>query len=307
MSTQIAATITDRLTAPAARADGARAPADITRSPPALARLSIHTATTQVWSLEECCREYAAAGVSALTVWRQALAAIGAARAARLLRASGLRVTALCRGGFFAAADAEGRARAIADNRRAIDDAATIGAPLLVLVGGAVPGRPLSESRAMIADGISAVLPQARAAGVRLALEPLHPQYAADRSAINTLAQARTLCAAVNPPGTTDVGIAVDVYHVWWDDRLHEELVLAGAQGLIHAFHVCDWLPQQSDILNDRGLMGEGCIDISAIRAGVERAGFLGDIEVEIFSRRWWSSDQRDYLRRIIAAYLHHV
>ena len=270
-------------------------------------RLAIHTMTTKPWSLEESCREYAAAGVPAITVWRQALAPLGAQKAAQVLKDSGRRVTALCRGGFFPAVDAAGRQAALDDNRRALDEAATIGAPLVVLVCGAVPGMPLAEARKQIADGIAVVLPHARSVGVKLSIEPLHPQYAADRSAVSTMAQARRICEQVNAPGRSDVGIAVDVYHVWWDDALEHEITLAGKQNLIHAFHVCDWKAQQSDMLNDRGLMGEGCIDLRTIRGWVERAGFHGDIEVEIFSNRWWATDQRDYLQRIIAAYKEHV
>ena len=274
---------------------------------PSLARLSIHTITTKPWSLAECLAEYKAAGVPAITVWRQALEPLGLAKSAALIKASGLRVTALCRGGFFPATDAAGRQKAIDDNRKAIDEAAAIGAPLIVLVCGAVPGMPLTEARKQIADGIAAVLPYAREKGVKLSIEPLHPQYAADRSAVSTMAQARRICEQVNAPGRNDVGIAVDVYHVWWDDALEAEIGLAGAQGLIHAFHVCDWKVQQVDILNDRGLMGEGCIDIKGIRAWVEQAGYRGDIEVEVFSNKWWATDQKQFLTKIIVSYRQHV
>ncbi len=266
-------------------------------------RLCVHTMTTKPWSLAQAVAAYERAGVPAISVWRQHLDAPGMAA----LKASGLRVTSLCRGGFFPAVDAAGRQHAIDDNRAAIDQAAAIGAPHVVLVCGAVPGLPLAEARRHIADGIAAVLPHARAAGVRLAIEPLHPQYAADRSAVTTLAQARRLCEQLNPTGRTDVGIAVDVYHVWWDDALDDELERAGRLGLLHAFHVCDWKVQQDDVLNDRGLMGEGCIDIPAIRARIEAAGFSGDIEVEIFSARHWAGDQQAWLERIIAAYRDHV
>jgi sugar phosphate isomerase/epimerase len=278
-----------------------------------LSRLCIHSITTKPWNLEACCAAYAAAGVPAITVWRQALEPYGSEGAARILRSSGLRVTSLCRGGFFPALDAAGRQRAIDDNRRAIAEAHAIGAPHVVLVCGAVPGMALAEARDQIADGIAAVLPDARAAGVRLAIEPLHPQYAADRSAVNTMAQARRLCAALNGAapvtgvGSAWVGIAVDVYHVWWDDALREEIRLAAAAGLLHAFHVCDWKVRQSDPLNDRGLMGEGVIDNRDIRTWMDAAGFRGDIEVEVFSERWWATDQREWLARIIAAYRGHV
>lgn len=266
-------------------------------------RLCVHTMTTKPWSLSECVREYEAAGIPAITVWRQVLDAPGIAG----LKASSLRVTSLCRGGFFPAVDAAGRQRAFDDNRQAIDQAAEIGAPLVVLVCGAVAGMPLEEARKQIADGIAAVLPHARAAGVKLSIEPLHPQYAADRSAVNTMAQARRICAQVNDSRRADVGIAVDAYHVWWDDTLESELQLAGSKGWIHAFHVCDWKAQQADMLNDRGLMGEGCIDLKAMRRQVEAAGFTGDIEVEIFSNRYWATAQREYLAQIIAAFERHV
>ena len=259
--------------------------------------------TTKPWSLATCVRAYERAGVPAITVWRQALDVDGVAA----LKASSLRVTALCRGGFFPAVDADGRAKALDDNRRAIDEAALIGAPSVVLVCGAVPGMSLQESRKQIADGIAAVLPHARANGVKLSIEPLHPQYAADRSAVNTMAQARSICEQVNSTGSTDVGIAVDAYHVWWDDRLESELQMAGAKGWIHAFHVCDWKTQQADVLNDRGLMGEGCINLRGMRDMVEAAGFQGDIEVEIFSHRYWAMDQNEYLTAIIKAYHAHV
>ena len=259
--------------------------------------------TTKPWSLAECVREYESAGIPAITVWRQVLTPEGIAA----LKASSLRVTSLCRGGFFPAVDAPGRQKALDDNRRAIDEAATIRAPHVVLVCGAVPGIPLAEARKQIADGIAAVLPYARARGVKLSIEPLHPQYAADRSAVSTMAQARRICEQVNAPGASDVGIAVDAYHVWWDDALESELKLAGAKGWIHAFHVCDWKVQQADVLNDRGLMGDGCIDLTAMRAQVEAAGFHGDIEVEVFSNRYWAMDQRAYLAQIIAAYGKHV
>ncbi len=268
-----------------------------------LSRLCIHTMTTKPWSLATCVREYERAGVPAITVWRQVLDAEGVAA----LQASSLRVTALCRGGFFPAVEAAGRQKALDDNRRAIDEAAAIGAPAVVLVCGAVPGLALKEARHHIAEGITAVLPHARANGVKLSIEPLHPQYAADRSAVNTMAQARRICQQVNSTGSSDVGIAVDAYHVWWDDSLEVELQLAGAQGWIHAFHVCDWKIQQTDVLNDRGLMGDGCIDLRGMRSMVEAAGFTGDIEVEVFSNRYWAMEQNEYLAQVIQAFKNHL
>ena len=267
-------------------------------------RLCLHTMTTKPWSLEECARHYADAGIKGITVWRNMLSATRPAAAGELLRSHGLTVVSLCRGGFFPAASAEGRARAIDENRRCVDEAAALGAPLIVLVCGSAQGQPLAQSRGQIADGIAAVLPHAAAAGVRLAVEPLHPMYAADRSAVSTLGQARAICRQLSSPW---LGIAVDVYHTWWDDRLEEEIRACGREGTLLAFHVSDWRTPTVDLLEDRGLMGEGCIPIRQIRGWAEEAGFRGFVEVEIFSRRLWAMDQARYLADIKAAYLEHT
>lgn len=269
---------------------------------PDLSRLCIHTITTKPWNLVECLAGYADAGIPHITVWRQALEPLGLAESARLIRGSGLQVTSLCRGGFFPARTAPERAKALDDNRRAIEEAHAIGAPLIVLVCGAVPGPDLVEQRAMIREGIEAILPEARAAGVRLAIEPLHPMYADSRSAVSTMTQAREMTEAIASPF---VGIALDVYHVWWDDRLEEEIRRAGDNTF--AFHVCDWRTPTEDLLNDRALMGEGCIPIRRIRSWVEEAGFAGPVEVEIFSNRHWAGDQRTFVESIKRAYLAHV
>lgn len=271
-----------------------------------LSRCAIHTITTRPWNLEQCIAGYQKRGVNAITVWRNALEPYGAKRAGDLLRAAGMRVPALCRGGFFPATDAAGRQKALDDNRKAVDEAAAIGAEMVVLVCGAVPGMALGEARRQIADGIAAVAPHAEASGVRLAIEPLHPAYAGDRSAVNTMRQARRICEQMSwrgRDGLPVVGIACDVYHVWWDDALENEIAIAGAKGYLQGFHVCDWKLQQSDLLNDRGLMGEGCIDIPTIRGWVERAGFTGFNEVEIFSTKYWAMDQDEWLDRLVAAY----
>jgi sugar phosphate isomerase/epimerase len=264
-------------------------------------RLCIHTITTKPWSLDECVTRYAAAGVGGITVWRQALEGRSVAASGRQIRDAGLQIASLCRGGFFPAATSAARASALDDNRRCIDDAAALGAPLIVLVCGATTEQPLSESRRQITEGIAAVLPHAAAAGVKLAIEPLHPVYAADRSAINTMGQARDICRQLNSPW---VGIAADVYHIWWDPNLETEIKAAGREGALFAFHVCDWLTPTSDVLNDRGLMGEGCIPLRQIRGWVEEAGFQGFNEVEIFSNRWWATDQAAFLGKIQEAYL---
>jgi len=266
-----------------------------------LSRLCVHTVTTKPWAIETAIEKYAAAGVSGITVWRDALEGRDPVQIGRQIRESGLEVVSLCRGGFFPSPTEAGRRQAIDDNRRAIEQAAGLGAPLIVLVCGAVPGQPLETSRGQIIDGIAAILPDAEAAGIRLAIEPLHPLYADDRSAINTMAQAHAACDRLDHPL---VGIAVDVYHVWWDDTLPAQIALAGEKNRLFAFHICDWLTPTRHLLTDRGLMGDGRIDIRGIRAMVESAGFRGHHEVEIFSTQWWESDQDEFLSRITSAYL---
>lgn len=272
-------------------------------SAPSLDNLCIHTITTKPWSIEEASTKYAAAGVKGITVWRQALEGRDVAATGNMLRGKGLSIVSLCRGGFFPGLDAKSRQVAIDENRRVVDEAAALGAPLVVLVCGANPGQSLQDSRKQITEGIAAVLPHAQAAGVKLSIEPLHPQYAADRSAVSTMTQAGDICAQLRSPF---VGIALDVYHVWWDDRLEAEISRAGANGWLHAFHICDWKAQQADMLNDRGLMGEGCIRIREIRSWVERAGFKGFNEVEIFSNRHWARNQDEFLSDIIRTYQQH-
>jgi sugar phosphate isomerase/epimerase len=269
-----------------------------------LSRLCIHTATTKPWPLERAGDAYAAAGVKGITVWRDALGERNPVQAGDRLRGLGLQIVSLCRGGFFPHREAAGRQKAIDDNRRAIDEAAGLGAPLVVLVCGAVPGQPLSVSRDQIRAGIEAVIPHAEANRVRLAIEPLHPMYADDRSAINTLGQANDLAEAI---GSRQVGVAVDVYHLWWDPDLRREIARCGRNGHLLAYHVCDWKTPTEDLLLDRGLPGEGCIDLRRIRGWVEEAGFSGFCETEVFSKKHWASDQAEYLAKITRAHLEHV
>lgn len=268
-------------------------------------RCCIHTMTTKPWSLEDCARHYPSVGVAGITVWRQHLAGHNPVEAGKMLRGTGMEIVSLCRGGFFPALTGESRQAAIDDNLRAIEEARDLGAPLVVLVCGAVPGQSLEESRRQIADGIAAVLPAAEQAGVKLAIEPLHPMYAGDRSAVNTMRQANEICDHLGSP--SNLGIAVDVYHVWWDDALESQIKIAGNRNRLFAFHVCDWKNPTTDLLNDRGLMGEGCIPIRKIKGWVEAAGFRGFSEVEIFSTRYWSMDQTAYLTQIAQAYQEHV
>jgi len=261
-------------------------------------RLCVHTMTTKPLSLPEAIEAYVEAEVAGITVWRQHIEPHGAKEAGRMLRESGLEVVSLCRGGFFVAAGAREREEARTENRRIIDEAAEIGAPLVVLVCGASPEVPLPVARQQIVDSIHAIEPHAKAAGVKLAIEPLHPMYAGDRSAVNTLEQANNMCYALRSDW---VGVAVDVYHLWWDPFLRAELERTREH--LFAFHVCDWRVPTRDMLNDRGLMGEGCIKVRDIRGWVEQAGFTGFIEVEIFSDEYWGMDQRRYLRKIRNAY----
>ena len=269
-----------------------------------LDRLCIHTITTKPWAIEVAAEKFALAGVKGITVWRDTLAGRDIKQTGQLLRDQGLSIVSLCRGGFFPGTTAAERQKAIDDNRKAITEAHALGAPLIVLVCGAVPGQPLTESRKQIADGIAAVLPDCQATGVKLAIEPLHPMYADSRSAVNTLGQANDMVEQLKSPY---VGVTADVYHLWWDSTLQAEIARCGRLKALFAYHVCDWRTPTIDLLNDRGLMGEGCIPLRQIRAWIEATGFKGFNEIEVFSTRLWVADQDEYLKRIVQAYSDHV
>ncbi|WP_353642979.1 sugar phosphate isomerase/epimerase family protein [Mesorhizobium sp. WSM2239] len=253
--------------------------------------LSINLATVrQQWGFAEAVEGCLRHGIRAIAPWRDQVAAAGLDEAARIVREEGLQVTGLCRGGFFPGPDAEGRRAAIDDNRRAVEEAAALRADCLVLVVGGLPAgsRDIAGARTMVVEGIAAVLPDAIAAGVPLAIEPLHPMYAADRACVNTLSQALDICDALDPQKTGVLGVALDVYHCWWDPDLKAQALRAGPNRLM-AHHICDWLVPTRDMLTDRGMMGDGVIDLPAIRRMVEAAGFFGPQEVEIFSaENWW-------------------
>ncbi|MGH7002515.1 MAG: sugar phosphate isomerase/epimerase family protein [Alphaproteobacteria bacterium] len=259
--------------------------------------LSLNTATVRErWDLEQVIEGCARRGIRGISPWRDQVAKIGLAKTAKLVRTHGLGLSGYCRGGMFPAADDAGRKRAREDNRQALDEALTLDAECLILVvGGLPPGsKDLAGTRAQVEDGIAWLLEQARPAGMKLAIEPLHPMYAADRACVNTLAQANDICERLGD----GVGVAVDVYHVWWDPALEREIARAGRAGRIYAFHVCDWLVPTTDLLLDRGMMGDGVIDIPCIRGWVEAGGFRGSIEVEIFSAaNWWKRDPDEVLR----------
>jgi len=264
-------------------------------------KLCLHTMTTRPWTIEECIRNYSEAGIHGITIWRNAIENVNLKRVKTLLDDSGMDVVSLCRGGFFPSVNAMKRQAAIDDNLFAIEQAEALGAPLIVLVCGADKEQSLEKSRDQIHEGILRILPTAQQAGVKLAIEPLHPMYAGDRSAINTIKQANDMAEQINSPWT---GVAVDVYHLWWDPELREEIDRCALNRHLFAFHICDWKVPTIDFLNDRGLMGEGCINIPVIRSWIESTGFTGYNEVEIFSNIHWGEDQFAYIGKIKQAYL---
>ena len=265
-----------------------------------LSKLCVHTITTKPWSLQEAVREYSAAGVQGITVWRDLVQGKNITECGAMIRDSGLEIISYCRGGFFPSADARKRKEAIEDNIRCVEEAAELGAPMIVLVCGAEPKQSLEDSRAQIEEGIAAVVSSAKAANIKLAIEPLHPMYADTRSAVNSMKQGNDIAEKFDHT----VGIAIDVYHIWWEHNLEHEIKRCGKNGNLSAFHICDWKFPPENLLMDRGLMGEGCINIPKIRGWVEEAGFNGFHEVEIFSDRYWSGDQKEFLNNIIDAYL---
>jgi len=262
--------------------------------------LSLNGATVRKkWNLEQIIDGCARHGIGGIAPWRDQIAECGLEKAARLIKDAGLRVSGVCRGGMFPAADAAGLQANIDDNRRAIDEAAALDAECLVLVVGGLPNgsKDIAQARSQVTDGIAAVLEYARSSGVPLAIEPLHPMYAADRACINTMRQALDVCDHLG----AGVGVAVDVYHVWWDPELEAQIGRAGRNGQLLAYHVCDWLVPTNDLLLDRGMMGDGVIDLRKIRGWVEDTGFDGLCEVEIFSaENWWTRPPDEVLATCI-------
>jgi sugar phosphate isomerase/epimerase len=276
-----------------------------------LSLLSINTATLRKQLplpdiVEACARR----GVGAVCPWRDQVQAAGLARSARQVADAGLGVSGYCRGGFFPAADGAGLHAALEDNRKAVDEAKAFNAACLVLVVGALPGalagtpahKDIGLARSQVFDGIAATLEYARQAGMPLAIEPLHPMQGADRACINTLEHALDICDALDPGRTGALGVALDVYHVWWDPKLAGQIARAGATRLL-GYHVCDWLVPTRDLLNDRGMMGDGVVELRKIRAQVEAAGYAGPVEVEIFSDHWWARPAPEVLDTVIQRY----
>lgn len=268
------------------------------RSPPDPAKLAINGVTLrEQWNQRELIEGLARRNIHGISVWRDKMAALGVKETAKLLRDHGMVVTGVCRGGAFPAADRNGRRAAIDDSRRAIDEAAAIEARCLVVIGGGLPAgsKDLRGAHEMVRDGLGEILDHAREAGVPLALEPLHPMVAADRGCVNTLAHALDLCDQLDSSQSGAIGVAVDCYHVWWDPELERNITRAGEKRLL-AFHICDWLVPTTDLVFDRGMMGDGVIDIALIRSWMEAAGYRGMHEVEIMSRRWWQRDPHELL-----------
>jgi sugar phosphate isomerase/epimerase len=274
--------------------------------------LSLNTATLRkqgdlIQIIEACARH----GIGAIDPWRDQVAAVGFERAVRAVRDAGLELSGYCRGGMFTS-DAAHRAEVRDDNRRCVDEAKALGAPCIVLVvgglpqysrPGSTPSRDIAGARTQVEAAIAEMLDYAKTAQMPLAIEPLHPAYAADRACVNTTKQALDICDRLDPQRTGALGVALDVYHIWWDPDLLPQISRAGKDRLL-AFHVCDWLVPTKDILNDRGMMGDGAIDIKSVRRAVEAEGFAGYSEIEIFSETWWARPIEEVLRTCIERHL---
>ena len=265
-------------------------------------RFAINTATLGFqYPIEKSIDAIAAHGFGGIAPWRREVEGHDVKAIAKRIRDAGLKVTGYCRSTYLPSLTREGMQASIESNKRALDDAATLGAESFVMVVGGLPkgSKDIAAARAQVAEGTAQLLAYGRSSGVKIALEPLHPVYAADRSCVSLLSEALDMCqqieGAVPEPA---LGICLDVYHVWWDPNLKRDIARAGKDKRIFGFHVCDWLVPTKDILNDRGLMGDGVIDIAAIRESVEKAGYQGLVEVEIFSEQnWWKRPVDEILR----------
>lgn len=272
-----------------------------------LARFSINQMTVKQLSMPELVDSCGQLGIGNVGLWREPVQSYGLEATAKLVRDAGLTVTTLCRGGFFTAIDPEERARALDDNRRAVDEAATLGTDTLVLVSGGLPAgsKDLYGARERIADALAVLGPYAESHGVKLAIEPLHPMYAADRCVVSTLTQALDLAERFP---AHQVGVTVDTYHIWWDDNAPAQIARAGAGGRIHTFQLADWTtPLPEGVLNGRGQIGDGSIDMREWKTYVEAAGYTGAIEVELFNDALWARDGREVLAETAARFVEHA
>jgi sugar phosphate isomerase/epimerase len=257
-----------------------------------LQRLSLNQMTTDQWSAPEAIAGCVRHGVPGIAFWRHKIAQTGLAETARIVKGSGLSVSSLCRGGMFPAATAAERQAKIDDNRVAIDEAAELGAEVLVLVCGPAPDKDIQGARQMVEDGIAAIKSHADARGVKLGIEPLHPMFAGDRSVVVSLAQANGMAERL------EVGVVIDVYHVWWDPDVYAQI--ERAQGRIMGFHVNDWIMPLPDMLKGRGMMGDGVIEIRRLREAVDKAGYSGPIEVEIFNQKLYDMPGDDLMSLMV-------
>ncbi len=272
-----------------------------------LSRFSINQMTVKQLSLPELVESCGQLGVPNIGLWREPVQAYGLEATAKLVRDAGLTVTTLCRGGFLTAIDPDERARALDDNRRAVDEAATLGTDTLVLVSGGLPAgsKDLHGARERIADALAVLGPYAEDHGVKLAIEPLHPMFASDRCVVSTLAQALDLAERFP---ARQVGVTVDTYHIWWDDNAPAQIARAGAGGRIHTFQLADWItPLPEGVLNGRGQIGDGSIDMREWKGYVEAAGYTGAIEVELFNDQLWARDGRELLAETAARFVEHA
>lgn len=266
-----------------------------------IARLSFNQMTMDPWPLEQAVRNCVKCGIPNIAVWRHKLEG-DAGSAASMIRNAGLAVSSLCRGGWFSAPTPEERRRRVADNRVAIEEAATLGAPVLVIVSGPANGQTLSDARATVIDGLREVLPDAEKAGITLGIEPLHPMYAAERSVVVTLKQANDIVEQLSSPAAA---VVVDAFHVWWDPEVTAEI--NRARGRIAGFHVSDWPVPLPGILMGRAIMGDGVIELRRLREAVDSAGYAGPIEVEIFNEAVWHMPEDEVMELIRRRFLQHV
>ena len=260
-------------------------------------QLAIHTFTNQPWSIHDCMENYARAGIGGISIWRETVAGHDLKKVRAQLTDSGLTPVSLVRGGFFTGKTAADRESSVAENLAALREAEALGLPSIVLVCGATPGQSPEENLDQIEEGIRAIIPTAEAANVKLSIEPLHPMYAGDRSAIASLRDANLLAQRINHPL---VGIAVDTFHVWWETNLEAEILTCALNGHLFAFHICEFKPDFDHPLLDRGLPGEGVNATPRILEMVRKAGFTGLAEVEIFSRKYWAMNQHEFLGKIL-------
>ncbi|MDX8044547.1 sugar phosphate isomerase/epimerase family protein [Gracilibacillus sp. S3-1-1] len=267
-----------------------------------MSRLSLNQITTEQWNLQEAVEGCLRHDVPRISVWRHKIEEVGLKQASRLIKGAGLQVSSICRGGMFPAATAKERAERLDDNKRAVEEAAELDTDTLVLVCGPSADKDIDTARAQVAEGIDSLVPFAKDYGVKLAIEPLHPMFAADRSVINTMNQASTIAENYNQ---NEVGVIVDVYHVWWDPNLYAEI--ERAKGRILGFHVSDWKVPMADMFKGRFMMGDGVIEINRMRKAVEQAGYNGPIEVEIINQSLWDRAGDDVLQEVKQSFAKYV